>query len=122
MKKIKNKISNIIKFLKEFQYKEYASTNKLFITFIISSLLNGMFLRFFTVHNYFAIKPILADLAIVLILGSFVYLFKAKKQFTYLMVVSIIFNIISLSKFVNTRTFLLEPRFCAAPAQACKPT
>ena len=91
MKKIKKKIKTILKFFKEFQYKEYASTNKLFITYVISTLLNAMFLRFFTVHNYFGIKPVLADLAVILLFGCFVYLFKPKKRFGYLFILSIIF-------------------------------
>ena len=90
MDKIKSTINRIVKFFKEFNYKEYASTNKLFIVFIVTSLLNGMFLRFFTVHNYFAIKPILADLAIILLFGSFVYLFKPRKRFGYLLILSVI--------------------------------
>ena len=92
MDKIKSTINRIVKFFKEFNYKEYASTNKLFIIFIVTSLLNGMFLRFFTVHNYFAIKPILADLAIILLFGSFVYLFKPRKRFGYLLILSVIFT------------------------------
>lgn len=94
MKKVKNSLIKIKDNIKNFDYKRYISTNKQFIAFVISNVINACLLRFFTVHNYFAIKPFLADLAIVLIFGSFVYLFKAKKQFTYLMVVSIIFNII----------------------------
>lgn len=96
MKKIKNTFIKIKDGVKNFNYKQYISTNKQFIAFVIGNLVNACLLRFFTVHNYFAIKPFLADLAIVLILGSFVYLFKAKKQFTYLMVVSILFNIICI--------------------------
>ena len=87
--KIKNKIVN-------FNYKEYANTNRQFIAFVLSNLINATILRFFTVHNYFAIKPLLADLAIILLFGSFVYLFKAKKQFTYLMVISFIFTLICI--------------------------
>ncbi len=96
MKKIKDTFIKIKDGVKNFNYKQYISTNKQFIAFVIGNLINACLLRFFTVHNYFAIKPFLADLAIVLILGSFVYLFKAKKQFTYLMVVSILFNIICI--------------------------
>ena len=96
MKKVKNGIKNIKDKIVNFNYKEYICTNKQFIAFVISNVINACLLRFFTVHNYFAIKPFLADLAIVLILGSFVYLFKAKKQFTYLMILSIIFNIICI--------------------------
>lgn len=96
MKKIKGLIKKIIKFFKEFNYREYANTNKLFLMFAFSSLLNGMFLRFFTVHNFLAIKPILADLALTVLFGSFVYLFKDKKRFTYLLIVSVIFTIVCI--------------------------
>ena len=96
MKKVKNKFEKLKKDIKNFNYKQYISTNKQFIAFVISNVVNACLLRFFTVHNYFAIKPLLADLAIVLILGSFVYLFKAKKQFTYLLVVSVVLNIVCI--------------------------
>ena len=88
-KKIKNKIVN-------FNYKEYISTNRQFIFFVFSNLVNAMLLRFFTVHNYFAFKPILADLALILVLGSFVFLLKPKKQFRYLMILSVIFSAICI--------------------------
>lgn len=96
MKKISNKIKNIKTKIVEFNYKEYANTNKQFIAFVLSNLINASLLRFFTVHNYFAIKPLLADLAVILLFGSFVYLFKTKKQFTYLMVISFIFTLICI--------------------------
>ncbi len=96
MKKVKNGFEKIRDGIKNFDYKRYISTNKQFIAFVISNVINACLLRFFTVHNYFAIKPLLADLAIVLILGSFVYLFKAKKQFTYLIVISVVLNIVCI--------------------------
>ena len=97
MKKIKKKFNKIKKQIINFNYKEYASTNRQFIAFVISNLINSTLLRFFTVHNYFAVKPLLADLAILLLFGSFVYLFKAKKQFTYLMVLSFIFTLVCIT-------------------------
>lgn len=96
MKQIKSSFNNIKNQIKNFNYLEYASTNKQFIAFVLSNLINACLLRFFTVHNYFAIKPVLADLAIILLFGSFTYLFKARKQFTYMFVVSVIFNIICI--------------------------
>lgn len=93
---MKNKIAKLITNLKSFEYKEYAKTNILFFTYVITTLLNGMLLRFFTVKNYFEIKPILADLAIILILGSFVYLFKPKNRFKYLIIVSLILTIVCI--------------------------
>ena len=91
---MKEKITKFIKQFKNFEYKEYAKTNVLFLTFIITTLLNGMMLRFLTVHNYFAIKPIIADLAVILLFGSFVYLFKPKNRFKYLLIISVLFTAI----------------------------
>lgn len=93
---MKKKIKKFIKQFKEFEYKEYAKTNVLFLTFVITTLLNGMLLRFITVHNYFAIKPIVADLAMILLFGSFVYLFKPKNRFKYLLIMSVIFTLICI--------------------------
>lgn len=85
---MKEKIKNYFEKIKKFDYKEYINTNILFLTFVISSLINGMLLRFLTVHNYFAIKPLAADFALVLLLGSFVYLFKPRNRFKYLIILS----------------------------------
>ena len=93
---MKEKITKFIKQFKNFEYKEYAKTNVLFFTFIITTLLNGMMLRFLTVHNYFAIKPIIADLAVILLFGSFVYLFKPKNRFKYLLIISVLFTAICI--------------------------
>ena len=93
---MKEKINKIIDKVKTFDYKYYASTSILFITFVVSTLINGMLLRFLTVHNYFAIKPILADLALILLFGSFVYLFKPRNRFKYLMIMSVIFTAVCI--------------------------
>lgn len=93
---MKNKVKKFIKQFKEFEYKEYAKTNILFLTFVITTLINGMLLRFLTVHNYFDIKPVVADLAMILLFGSFVYLFKPKNRFKYLLIMSVIFILICI--------------------------
>ena len=93
---MKKKFKDIFNTIKNFDYKYYVNTNVLFFTFVITALINGMLLRFITVHNYFAIKPILADLALVLLIGSFVYLFKPKNRFKYLMIVSFILTAICI--------------------------
>ena len=58
--------------------KGYLTTNVLFITFVITSVLNATLLRFFTVKNYFDFKPVIADLAVVVIIGAFGYFIKPK--------------------------------------------
>lgn len=70
--------------------------NVLFITFIVSSLLNGLFLRTFTVKNFTSISPIIADLSFVLIVGSFAYFLKPKNRFKYYITWSIIFTLVCL--------------------------
>lgn len=71
--------------------KKYVSTNILFLTFVVTTLINEYLLRFFTVKNYFNIKPIIADLAVILIVGAFGYFIKPKHQFKYFFTWSIIF-------------------------------
>ena len=90
MKKIINKIKKNLKF----DYKTYIKTNILFLTFVITSVMNGCLLRFLTVKNYFDIRPIIADLAIVLLVGAFGYLFKPKHQFKYFISITVLFTAI----------------------------
>ena len=78
------------------KFKNYLKTNILMCTFIITSLVNSSLVRFFTVENYFAIKPILADLVVLLIVTSFGYFIKPKNQFKYFLVWSIFFTFICL--------------------------
>ncbi len=66
-------------------FKKYTSTNVLFLSYVTLSVILGFCLRMATVGtNYiFEIKPIFVDLTMVLIFGSFGYLFKPKNQFKY---------------------------------------
>ena len=61
----------------------FTKHNVLFITFVMTSLLNGIFLRTLTVKNFMSISPILADLSFILIVGSFAYFLKPKNRFKY---------------------------------------
>ena len=83
--KIKDKlISEIKRIKKDHLIKKYMKNNVLFLTFVISCVFNSTILRFFTIHtleNYLAIKPILADVAILVIVGSFGYLLRPKIDF-----------------------------------------
>ena len=79
--------------------KRYLKTNILMLTFIITSLINGFLVRFFTVQNYFAIKPIIADLVVLLVVTSFGYFIKPKNQFKYLLFWSIVFTAVCI---INT--------------------
>ena len=92
MKKWFNKLKNKI----HFNYKQYFKTNILFTTFVVSSVINATLLRFLTVKNYFDLRPIIADLAIVLLIGAFGYFFKPKHQFKYFFSATVIFTAICI--------------------------
>lgn len=72
--------------------RTYLNTNILFMSFVLSTVLNGWILRAFTVRNYFELKPILADFAVCLIIGAFGYFLKPNKQFKYFFGWSIFFT------------------------------
>ena len=74
--------------------KTYLKTNILFMTFVGTSVINGCLLRFLTVKNFFDIRPIIADLAIVLIIGALGYFIKPKHQFKYFFTWSIVFTVL----------------------------
>ena len=91
----------------------YAKTNVIVTVFIITNLINAIILRVFTVGNVFAIKPVLADLVVLLFISAFGYVFKPKKQFRYFMVWSIIFtavciiNCVYYSNYISFASFSL---------------
>ena len=86
--------------------KKYFETNILMTTFIITSLINGIIIRCFTVANYFAIKPILADLTFLLIITAFGYFIKPKNQFKYFITWSIILSLLCIINTVYYSNYL----------------
>ena len=79
---------------------EIIKNNSVFFTYIITSLFIGIVLRYFTIHtleNLFLLKPILGDLAIIILLGSISFILKEKNRFPYLLTLSIIFTIICIA-------------------------
>lgn len=74
----------------------YLKTNKLFFVFVLTSVGNATLLRFLTVQNYFEIKPLLADIGAVLLIGAFGYFFKPKNQFKYYFTWAIIFTFLCI--------------------------
>ncbi len=85
-----------IKKILTYDYKKFINDNILFLTFIITSVINGIILRTLTVKNFLDIRPIIADAAIATLVGSFGYLIKPKKRFTYYLIWSIIYTAICI--------------------------
>lgn len=78
---------------------EIVKNNTVFFVFIIINVFIGILLRYFTIHtveNLLLIKPILADLAIVLFIGSVSFILKEKNRFPYLLVMSIVLTLICI--------------------------
>lgn len=109
---MKENIINNIKTIKE-KFVLYAKTNILITVFIVTSLINSVILRAFTVQNTFYIKPLLADLVVLLFISAFGYFFKPKNQFKYFIVWSIIFtatcliNCIYYANYISFASFSL---------------
>ena len=86
--------------------KEFICTNKLFLIYIICNLLTSTLLRFLTVKNYFNIKPFIADLGTIIVIGSFSYLLKTKNRYIYLLIMTIIGSSICFSNSVYYNNYL----------------
>ncbi len=69
----------------------YISNNKLFISYIIISFLQGLLLRIMTIGFSFSIQVVLSELMIIIVLGAFGYLIKSKNKFIYFFI-WILFN------------------------------
>ena len=103
---VKNAFVSFFKRIKQNPKKEFhrfykfiqlkISNNKLFCLFVICTVLNSTLMRFVTIHNFFAIKPFLADLSFVLLIGSFYFLISAKRKTGYLVFWHVFLTIVCL--------------------------
>jgi len=74
----------------------YITTNRLFLSYVILALVSTILLRYYTIGNILRLNPLIVDLAFILILGSFGYLIKPKKQYVYFMIVLLIITAINV--------------------------
>lgn len=73
--------------------------NILFFIFLLVNLFASTLLRYFTIHtweNILNIKPIIADLAIIMALGGISFFLKKKNRFIYLFIVSLVLSILCI--------------------------
>lgn len=79
--------------------RETIKNNVLFFVFVLVSLFCSTLVRYFTINsveNLINIKPILADLTVILALGGFSFFFKEKHRFAYLLIINIILTLICM--------------------------
>ena len=74
----------------------YGKTNILFLCYVGVCLFNSTILRYYTTEKFWNIKPILADLSVIILVGSIGYLIRPKKRFNYYSVWVIILSLICL--------------------------
>ena len=90
----------------KYNSKKYFSTNVLFTSFVILSILIAYLVRINTIGNYFEIKPIIIDLSMILMIGSFGYLLKPKHQFKYFLVWILIFSFLGVANSIYYEFFI----------------
>lgn len=95
-KTIKNVKKNVV---------EYVLTNRLFISYCILALIATICIRKFTINSVFRIKPLITDLGLILLIGSFGYFVKPKNQFKYYFTCLIIINLTCLISSIYYRFF-----------------
>ncbi len=96
MNKIKNFMKKIMSFMTLIKnyILEYVYTNRIFLSFVVLSLIMTVIVRGITLGNADFLQPMIVDLALLLLIGSFGYFFKPNKQFSYFFVWMIIISAI----------------------------
>lgn len=88
-------MKNFLKKLKK-SIVSYFMTNKLFISYVVLALIGTVVARFFSFGHTFYLKAHVTDLAMILLIGLFGYLFKPKNRYKYYFIWLIIFCVIEL--------------------------
>ena len=87
MSKLKNKYKNIRQSIIKYIY-----TNRLFITYLILSIIGTIIVRNVTINTGSIIKPLFTDIGVILLVGAFGYLVKPKNQYKYFFTCILIFT------------------------------
>ena len=101
-KKVAKIKKSFIESIKDFSFKKllhnilhFMKYNRVFLSYVIISLISCKLLRLFTIEDGLNIKAFLFDLSIILLIGSFGYFFKPKNQFRYWVIVLFFITLIN---------------------------
>ena len=78
---------------------DYLKNHIIMCSFILTSLINGVLVRYFTIGNYLSLDPFLTDLSFLLIICFFGHFLNSKNQFIYFIIWSFILTLICI---INT--------------------
>ena len=106
---MQKKLTTFFKRLRK-NFSKYLSTNRLYLFFVLFALMDTIILRANTVSNANDYKPLICDLALIVIIGSFGYFIKPKKQFNYYF---IWLSIITLMCIVNSIYYIFYTSFAS---------
>ena len=87
---------------------KYIRTNILLLTFVLTSVINAILVRHMTINNALYIKPVFADLTVVLIIASFAYFIRPRYRIYYFFTFAVILSatcIINAIYFKNYYSF-----------------
>lgn len=71
--------------------KRFIDHNYIMLSFVLGCIVNSYILRAYTVKNYWAFQPILAEIGMCLVMCTFGYLIKPKKRVIYYTVMALLF-------------------------------
>ena len=83
----------------------YFMTNKLFISYVFFALIGTIVARFFSFGHTFFLKAHCTDLALILLIGLFGYLFKPKSRYKYYLIWLIMFAIMEIINVIYYKFF-----------------
>ena len=91
MKKIKNYLNKLITGLISYIY-----TNRLFLSYLVISVIGTMILRYYTVKGDYFFGSLITNIGIILLIGAFGYMVKPKNQFKYFFFWIIFFTVLEV--------------------------
>ena len=77
--------------------KEIIQDNKLVTIYFIGAVINGIIIRWITIHKPLSIRPMMADLVVSLLFVSLYFLISKKHRFAYLILISVISSVVCIS-------------------------
>lgn len=105
MKKIKKYLNKI-----RLAIVKYIYTNRLFLTYFLLATLGTIIVRWATIGNLTAFKPLLVDMGLIILIGAFGYIIKPHNQFKYFFTWLIVFTVFEV---VNSIYFIFYEGFAS---------
>lgn len=88
----------------------YVVTNRLFISYVLFSILITSLTRYYTLGEFFYYRSFIMDLSVILMFGSLVYFVKPKKQFNFFFILLVIWTTIAI---INTIYYIFYTSFAS---------